>query len=394
MFFVRVVNCLKGYVQMKAEGRFLERFINLCSNRQIYMWDIRRTGATCITAKISRQGFRCLRPICASTHTRVHILTKKGFPFILAKLLRRKLFLIGFFAFIIAIFWMCNHIWAIELSGTYYMEDYIILQELEKSGVKVGASIHSIDQNQVKNDILTRNSQLSFIWVDIRGTKAYVEVKQKDEKPEVVPSGVPCNIVAKHSGLIKKITVREGDTIAQENQYVQEGDLLVSGIRETKFIGMRLVRADADVQAETEHEITDQFSVRKMNNVKTGKHQVRYGLKLFGKEWDFFRKVPQYTHFEATITETQCKLFDNLYLPFGIKKIVYEETEPVETILSKEEAVKQAKEELNKRLETELIGATIIERNFEVRDIDQEIFEITLRVKCLEEIAKKVEIPS
>ena len=274
------------------------------------------------------------------------------------------------------------------------MEDYVILQELEKSGVRVGAPIHSIDQNQVKNDILTRNSQLSFIWVDIRGTKAYVEVKQKDEKPELVPSDVPCNIVAKHSGLIKKITVREGDTIAQENQYVQEGDLLVSGIRETKFIGMRLVRADADVQAETEHEITDQFSVRKINNVKTGKRQVRFCLNLFGKEWNLYRKLPQYDHFEATVTETQCKLLDDLYLPFGIKKTVYEETEPVETVLSKEEAVEQAKDELNKKIENELIGATIMERNFEVRDVDQEIFEVTLQVKCLEEIAKKVEIPS
>lgn len=394
MFFVHAVNCLKGYVTIRAEGRFLERFINLCSNRQIYLWDIKRTGDSCITAKISKNGFRCLRPICASTHTRVHILTKKGFPFICAKLLHRKFFLLGFVAFIAAIFWMCNHIWAIELSGTYYIEDQVILQELAESGVKIGASIRSIDQNKVKNDILVKNSELSFIWVDIRGTKAYVEVKQKDAKPEIISSDVPCNIVAKRSGVIKKITVLEGDTVAQENQYVQEGELLVSGIRETKFIGMRLVRADAEVLAETEHQLTEQFSIRKTDNVKTGKMEKRYTLSLFGKDYNLFRSLPDFAHYEATITEKQCRFLEDIYLPFGIKRTVYEETEPIETVWSKEEAVEQAKQEMNKKLDNELIGITVTERDFEVRDVDQEIFEVTVRAKCLEEIAKKVEIPS
>ncbi len=394
MFFIHAVNSLKGYVTIKAEGRFLERFINLCANRQIYLWDIKRTGEACITAKISKSGFRCLRPVCTSTHTRVHILTKKGAPFVCAKLLRRKFFLLGFVAFVAAILWMCSHIWAIELSGTYYMEDRVILQELAESGVKIGAPIRSIDQNQVKNDILVRNSQLSFIWVDIRGTKAYVEVKQKDEKPEIVPSNVPCNVIAKRSGLIKKMTVREGDTIAQENQFVQEGELLVSGIRETKFIGMRLVRADAEVLAETEHQITDQFSIRKTDNIKTGRSENRYTLHLFGKAYNLFKNPPGFSHFEATVTERQCRFLEDIYLPFGIKKTVYEETEPIETVWSKEDAVEQAKQEMNKKLDDELVGITVTERDFEVRDVDAEIFEVTVRAKCLEEIAKKVEIPS
>lgn len=394
MFFVHAMSYWKGYVTIRAEGRFTERFINLCVNRGIYLWDIKRSGENAVTANISKQGFLSLRPICRETHTRVHIITKKGAPFLGAKLRRRKFFVSGFLIFAAAIFWMCSRIWAIEISGTYYIDDYIILRELERCGVAVGASVRSIDQNKVKNEMLAANRQLAFVWVDIRGTKAYVEVKQKEEKPEIVPRGVACNIVAKTGGVIRKITVLEGEAAVTENQYVREGDLLVSGIRETKFIGMRTVRAEAEVLAQTEHRMTEEFSVRKTENKKTGKTQTRYAVMLFGKECRLYRKVPQFAHFEATVTEKQGKILRHLYLPIGIKKTVYDETEPQETVWNKEEAVEAAKKEMQKKMEEQLRGITIEETEFEVREKDEEIFEVEIRAKCLEEIAKRVEIPA
>lgn len=56
--------------------------------------------------------------------------------------------------------------------------------------------------------------------------------------------------------------------------------------------------------------------------------------------------------------------------------------------------MEQAKQEMNKKLDDELVGIAVTERDFEVRDVDAEIFEVTVRAKCLEEIAKKVEIPA
>lgn len=60
---------LRGYLKIKVWGYSPERFMNLCSNHHILLWDIARQE-DCYTMYISLSDFYKLRPIVKKTGTR------------------------------------------------------------------------------------------------------------------------------------------------------------------------------------------------------------------------------------------------------------------------------------------------------------------------------------
>ena len=58
MLLMRLWNYLRGYVIIVVEGYFLEKFINMCTHRQIYLWDVKASGNCVMTLKASIKGFK------------------------------------------------------------------------------------------------------------------------------------------------------------------------------------------------------------------------------------------------------------------------------------------------------------------------------------------------
>ena len=77
----KLIRSLKGYLKIKVWGYSPERFMNLCSNRNILLWNIENHD-TYYTMCISIAGFWRLRPVTKKTKTRVAILHRYGLPFL------------------------------------------------------------------------------------------------------------------------------------------------------------------------------------------------------------------------------------------------------------------------------------------------------------------------
>ena len=90
----KLIHFLRGYLRIKVWGYSPERFMNLCGNRDILLWDIERHG-TYYTMCISIRGFRELKPITGKTKTRVAILRRYGLPFFVPHMKKRSMFIVG-----------------------------------------------------------------------------------------------------------------------------------------------------------------------------------------------------------------------------------------------------------------------------------------------------------
>ena len=86
---------LKGYLCICVTGFSPERFMNLCSNRDIILWNIYKEQDAYYMC-ISIEGFYKLRPIVKKTGTKVAITKRCGLPFLLSGIWKRKIFLLGF----------------------------------------------------------------------------------------------------------------------------------------------------------------------------------------------------------------------------------------------------------------------------------------------------------
>ena len=87
----KLIRSLKGYLKIKVWGYSPERFMNLCSNRNILLWNIENHD-TYYTMCISIAGFWRLRPVTKKTKTRVAILHRYGLPFFVPYMKKRSIF--------------------------------------------------------------------------------------------------------------------------------------------------------------------------------------------------------------------------------------------------------------------------------------------------------------
>ena len=56
MFLKILLNYILGYVNIKVEGFFIERFINICISKKILLWNIKREKSTILYAKHSKKN--------------------------------------------------------------------------------------------------------------------------------------------------------------------------------------------------------------------------------------------------------------------------------------------------------------------------------------------------
>ncbi|HNU81098.1 MAG TPA: sporulation protein YqfD, partial [Bacillota bacterium] len=128
MFIIRIWNYLRGYAIIIVKGLKIERFINLAVVNNIYIWDIEKLDYTTVKAKIGLENFGRLRDIVRKTDSSVSILNKRGFPFILRNIRRRKLFYSSLFLLFVFIYIMSSFVWMIEIVGTKNVDNENILR--------------------------------------------------------------------------------------------------------------------------------------------------------------------------------------------------------------------------------------------------------------------------
>ena len=58
MFLIRLWHYLKGYVIIIVSGQSVEKFINICTRRQILLWDMERVERNSVRMKMSIRGLR------------------------------------------------------------------------------------------------------------------------------------------------------------------------------------------------------------------------------------------------------------------------------------------------------------------------------------------------
>ena len=395
MLLFRLWNYIRGYVIIVVEGYFLEKFVNICTRRQILLLDIKRQKNSKMTLKVSIKGFRMLKPIAKKTGCRVKILKKHGLPFLINRYKSRKTFLLGAALFIVLFYIMTSFVWTIEVTGNKKIESQIIIERLTFMGVRPGVLKYSVNPEKISDRIIMDVDGLSYVNVMVRGTKIKVEVAEGVDVPPMVPLSEPCDIVAKKDGVIKSIIVKAGQVAVEEGDTVKKGQLLVSGNIPIKNMedSPRKVHAIGRVMARTWYETTQPVELRVVEKIRTGQKKDNISLVLFSKKIDLFSEKVDYSDYDRVETEKFLSIGENLVLPFGAVIETYYENDITEAEVSLEEAKENAASvAYRKALEDVPEGAQIIDRRIEFVEGENGDIIADVIIECLEDIGVKKEI--
>lgn len=392
MFLKILLNYILGYVNIRVEGFFIERFINICISKKILLWNMKREKSTILYANIGIQDYKKLKNIAKKTKTRINIQSKKGMPFLLHRYRKRKIF-VGLLAIIfIALFMMSKFIWNIEIKGNTRISKTEIMEELNKNGFKIGTYKRKLNANSVINKVRLDRGDIAWIGIDIEGTNAIVEIKETSEAPELIDENEYCNIVSNKEGMITKINVQNGTAVVKEGDIVKEGDTLVLGYLEGKYTGIRYVHAKADIEAKIWYSKKEKVFLKQQIQVPTGATEQKYTLNINNFKINFYKTLSKFENYDTINENKKLMLFSNFYLPIELIKKTNCEYKYEEKIYTEEELTQITQEKIEKELEEEIVQTeNIINKQTNIYP-NEDYIEVEVIYEVLENIGSKDKI--
>ena len=392
MFFKILFNYILGYVNIKIEGFYIERFINICKSKGILLWNMKREKSSILYANIGINDFKILKNIAKTSSCNIKLTKKMGLPFIFNKYKKRKIFFILLIFVLLVLLISSNYIWNIEIIGDNRIDKNEIIEELKNNGLSIGVAKSKLDTKSVINDIRMKREDIAWIGIDIKGTNAIVEIVESEKKPDIVKTDEYCNIISEKSGIITRINVSNGTAKVKVGDIVKEGDILVEGKLEGKYTEPIYVHAAADIEIKTWYSIRKNFEYKQVIEQKTGNTETKYSIKINNLQINFYKVLSKFENYDTISENKKLSLFSNFYLPIEIIK--------QENYEKKYEAVQYSKDELKKKsineLEEELNKQINEERNILNRYVNikenNEFIDIELVYEVLESVGTKEKI--
>lgn len=392
MYLKILLNYILGYVNIKVEGFFIERFINICISKKILLWNIKRKKSTIMYANIGINDYKKLKPIAKKTKSKISIQNKKGLPFVVHKYRKRKIF-VGLLAVIfIALFVMSKFIWNIEIKGNNQISKAEILEELNKQGLKIGAYKGKINSNSIINRVRLDKNDIAWMGIDLEGTNAIVEIKETSKAPEIIDENEYCNIVSNKEGMITKINVQNGTAVVKEGDIVKQGDILVQGYLEGKYTGIRYVHAKADIEAKIWYSKKEKVFLKQQIQVPTGATEEKYTLNINNFKINFYKTLSKFENYDTINENKKLMIFSNFYLPIEITKKTNYEYVNEEKIYTEEELIQLTQEKIEEELKEEISQKeNIINKQTNVYP-NEDYIEVEVIYEVLENIGNKDKI--
>jgi len=396
MLILRLWNYIKGYVIIIVEGYFLEKFINICTHRQLRLWNVRWGKNSKVVMKISIDDFRMLRPIAKRTRCRVHIIKKKGLPFILNKYKNRKAFVIGLGICVITFFLISSFVWDVSVTGNSKVSTEVIMEKLCENGIKVGALKYSIDPDDIVGNMMLELNDLARISISLRGTKIQVIVNERVKPPDLINRNVPCNLVALKEGVISSIVAKEGLETVKIGDTVTKGQLLISGTVENMKIkdAMPLmVHAMGIVKARTWYEASSKVEQKVVKAKRTGLKKDKYSIAIFTKKFKLFQRKIPYNNSEHVEIKKKLCIGKNLALPFEIIVDQYYEYELEHNEIDLDTAQKIASDKAIALAQEQIpINVEVVKTGISISQDGNGVSIAKAVIECIEDIGVTQEI--
>jgi len=387
-----LVNYALGFVDIVVEGYYIERFINICAAKGIFLWNLKRDKATILYARVGKEDFKRLKQVCRKTGCKMKINHKRGLPFILHQYKKRKIFaslLIVIFCVIVS---LSNFVWNIEVVGNDTISKEEILQVASDVGLSIGKFKHKIETKEVINRLRLERDDIAWAGIEIKGTNAKIEIVEADMKPEIIDEEEYCNIVADKPCMILKINARNGTSLVKNGDIVKQGDVIIGGWLEGKYTGTRYVHAQGEIQAKVWYTNKQRIYFKETKKEETGAIENKYSVNINNFRINFYKRVSKFENYDTIEENKKLKLFSDFYLPIEITKNVNKEYRNVEIVHTLEEAKELGKQKAKQELDQQIENHDNILNEQIVTYEDAEYVDVEVTYEVQENIGTKEKI--
>jgi len=323
---------LTGYVTIEVSGEPPEKFINMAVNRGVYLWEITKAGGNIIRVKVYLRQVRLLRHIARRTGCRFHFIGRHGLPFVLSRLRRRKMMIIGAVLFLAGLYFLSSFVWFIEVKGNVRLSSQEVLEIAARAGLIRGVQKWRVSTAGVESLLQEQLPLVAWTGVYLKGTKATIEIAER-VLPEVEDQR-PVHVVAAKTGLVKEILVLSGHPAVKEGDTVIPGKVLISGVipppemlekdkkKETR--PLRYVHARGIVRARVWYEGYGEASLVETGRRPSGRSVTCICMKIGSKEIIILGSGENpFAYYNVKTDVKRLPQWRNLSVPVEFNKVEY-----------------------------------------------------------------------
>lgn len=380
---------LRGNIKVEIEGYYIERLINLSINKGILLNNLKRESFCLIKCEMSSKDYKKIKKILEATQCKIKVIERKGiFPF-LNRYKKRKILILGLICSVLFVIYLSGFIWSIEIKIDGNISKDEILKILTDQGVNIGEKKSKIKPKEISENFRFIRNDISWASAIYNGTNLEIEIKENVKKPEIIDVNEPCNIVAEKDGIIEKIDAINGTIRVEEGEYVKKGDLLIEGIMEGNYTGVRYVHSEGDVFAKNWYTNICKIYYKDEEINITERKEIKYALKINNFRINLYKTLSKFKFYDTINKNYRVNLFDKFYLPIELIRIQNNEYTKEEKCYSYEDAIQKglevARNELNNYLN---VDSKLLREIINTYENDQYV-DVEVTYEVLESIGTK-----
>lgn len=324
-----------GYLLISVSGYSPERFMNLCSNKNILLWNIQKQNDFSYNMYISLKAFWKIRPVVRKTKTKVVIIERFGLPFFVQKMKYRYIFLFSFIIAFSAWFISSLFVWEIKIDGNLSITNEQITKFLETNSVYVGQMKNKIPLEELEQNFRQCFDAISWTSIQFSGTSLCIYLTEVNDISKLLSmdnNTKPClysDLISDHNGVVKNILVRNGEAAVEPGDEVSKGDVLVYGYApiyndDLTIRNYQYYQSDADVYIEFRDTYSKTLEEKYIKKRYTGREKISYYFRIMTKEF-YFTNDADFLKSDKVSHINQISFFHILNLPLYWGKIIQSE---------------------------------------------------------------------
>lgn len=325
-----------GYYKIHIVGEGRNRFFNICSYHNIFLWQIKKMDENSYTCFCSKKDLEQVYMIADKTNIKIDILDMAGVPFWLKYVRKQSWFIAGAIMALFLLVECSGRIWDIQIEGNRYYDVDTLLRGIKREQVSVGMGLRDVDYIQLATRIRADFERITWASVEQTGCRVILHIKENLIKTEIAePKEMESyDVIAKKDGIVHSILVRQGTAVVEPGMEIKKGDVLISGKvpiynDNGDILEEKPVRADGDIWILTNYAYYNEINRNwlKTELVKEQKKPVlqigKYRCEIFPL-LSFLHKKKEETYDYNVIVQSQEPIYltDTFQLPIqkGVKK--------------------------------------------------------------------------
>lgn len=339
---------LRNTVTIQVRGKNIERFLKRIISLDIELLNIEYIKYNEVRITIYKEELEKIESV--KTIYEIEVVCINGVQKFIQNLKKNKYVILFIMIGLCFLYFLCNTVFKIEVVHNKPEIRTLLLEELENYGISKYSQKKSYEELQkIKKGIIEKyKDKIEWLEIEELGTTYRVRVEERIILKED-NSYIKRDIVAKKSALLLKVEAKRGEILKEINQYVREGETVVTGEIKLYEDTKDMIMADAQIYGEVWYKASVEYPLHYQEEKETGKTKTVYVIQFLNHEFELFN-FQKYKHKKV---KNKTLLKSNL-LPFRFVKQTQKEVHVIDQKLNQEEAVKKAMEEAILKIKSKL----------------------------------------